>query len=76
MFIGGLAEDIQKLKNVEEIVLVGCCTDICIINIAMPLDIYFDDLNRDVKVIVPKNAVETYDSPDHNSGRNPHPARR
>jgi nicotinamidase-related amidase len=67
MFINGLVEDIQKMHNIEEITLVGCCTDICIISIAMPLQTLFDEQNRDVSIVVPKNAVETYDSPDHNA---------
>ena len=59
-------EDIDKMTNLKEVVIVGCCTDICILNLAIPLQNYFDEKNRDIKITIPKNAVETYDSPTHN----------
>lgn len=59
-------EDIEKMKNLQEVVIIGCCTDICILNLAIPLQNYFDQKDKDVKIIVPKNAVETYNSENHN----------
>ncbi len=59
-------EDINKMKNLKEVIIIGCCTDICIINLAIPLQNYFDEKNLDIKITVPKNAVETYDAPNHN----------
>lgn len=59
-------EDIDKMINLEEITIIGCCTDICIINLAIPLQNYFDQKNRNILIKIPKNAVETYDSPTHN----------
>ena len=35
-------------------------------NLAIPLQNYFDQKERNVRIIVPKNAVETYDAPYHN----------
>ena len=52
--------------NLQEITIIGCCTDICIINLAIPLQNYFDQKDRNILIKVPKNAVETYDSPTHN----------
>ena len=54
------------MENLEEVIIVGCCTDICILNLAIPLQNYFDQKDRKVKVTVPKNAVETYNSDVHN----------
>ena len=34
-------------------------------NLAIPLQNYFDEQNRRVDIIVPQNAVETYDSSQH-----------
>ncbi len=59
-------EDIEKMKNLQEVIIIGCCTDICILNLAIPLQNYFDQKDIEVKIIVPKNAVETYNSENHN----------
>ena len=59
-------EDIKKMKNLKEIIFMGCCTDICVLNLAIPLQNYFDQKDRNITITVPKNAVETYDAPNHN----------
>ena len=66
IFAPNFLNDIEKMKNIDEIVVTGCCTDICVMNLVIPLINYFDQMNRDVKVIVPMNAVETYDAYFHN----------
>ncbi|UKI57746.1 MAG: cysteine hydrolase [Clostridium sp.] len=53
------------MKSLKEVVITGCCTDICVMNLAIPLVNYFDEHDRDVKVRVPQNAVETFDSETH-----------
>lgn len=58
-------EDINKMVNLKEVIIIGCCTDICVLNLAIPLQNYFDQKDRDIKIIIPKNAVETYDAPYH-----------
>ena len=68
---GFVTEEFQKYlkeneKNLEEIIITGCCTDICIINFAIPLKNYINEHNLNISVVVPKNAVETYDAPNHN----------
>jgi len=67
IFAKDFLNDITKMINLKEVILMGCCTDICVMNLAIPLMNYFDELNRNVKVIVPKNVVETYDAPTHNA---------
>lgn len=60
-------EYIEKNRNqLEEIVLTGCCTDLCIMNFAIPLKTYINEYNLNIKVKIFKNAVETYDLPIHN----------
>lgn len=66
MYAPGFIEDIDKMINLKEVIIIGCCTDICILNLAIPLQNYFDQKDLDIKIIIPKNAVETYDSPNHN----------
>ncbi len=53
-------------NRLEEIVLTGCCTDLCILNFAIPLKTYINEHNLNIKVTIYKNAVETYDAPNHN----------
>lgn len=65
IFPNQLLESINKMKKLEKVVVVGCCTDICVINLAIPLQNYFDQENRDIEIIVPEDAVETYDAPTH-----------
>lgn len=51
---------IKELKNLKEIVVVGCCTDICDFNGTMALANYLDQWNRDVEIKVYQDAVATY----------------
>lgn len=53
-------------KEIEEIVITGCCTDICVINFAIPLKNYFNENNLKINVTIPKNCVQTYNSQEHN----------
>lgn len=66
MFAPGFMSDVDKMKNLREAIIVGLELDICDINLGIPLINYFNQNNRDVDVVVPMNAVETFDSPVHN----------
>lgn len=66
IFAQGFMDFIKLMPNLKEVIIIGCCTDICIMNLAIPLQNYFDEVDMDVTVIVPKDAVETYDAPNHN----------
>ncbi len=65
IFAKGFLEMIDNLPSLEEVVIVGCCTDICVLNLAIPLQNYFDEMDRKITITIPKNGVETYDSPTH-----------
>lgn len=66
MHVPEFIQDINKMTNLKEVVLMGCCTDICVLNAAIPLKTYFNQNDRDINVVIAKNAVETYDAPTHN----------
>lgn len=66
VFAPGFIETLRKMKNLKEVVFVGGCTDICSMEAALPTIKFFDSENRDVKVIFPMNANDTYDAPNHN----------
>lgn len=65
IFAPGFLQDIDKMESLEEVIIVGCCTDICDINLAIPLQNYFDQMDKNIKITVPINAVETFDSEEH-----------
>ena len=63
-FAPGMAE---ALKDAETTVVTGCCTDICIQQFAVTLKAACNQENRALEIIVPRQLVETYDSPDHDA---------
>ena len=66
MFAKNFLNDIDAMKKLREVIITGCCTDICVMNLAIPLTNYFDENNRNIDVIVRSDLVETYDAPYHN----------
>ena len=56
-----LAIDIEKYKNLDNFIVVGCCTDVCVYQFVLTLKTYFNQNNLDKNIIVPMNLVETYD---------------
>lgn len=66
IFAPNFMDDIKRMKNLKEVIVTGCCTDICDMNLAIPLQNYFDQNNQKVDIVIPTNAVETYDAPYHN----------
>lgn len=66
MFAKDFIKTIDSMKKLKEVILVGCCTDICVLNLAVPLKNYFNEKNRKIEIVVPKNAVETYNTKSHN----------
>ena len=65
MFAPGFMDIINQMADREEVVIIGCCTDICVQNLAIPLANYIDAMDRPVRITVPMNAVETYNAPYH-----------
>ena len=66
IFAPNFMNDISKMKKLRRIVAGGLEADICDMNLLIPLNNYFDEMNRRVEIIVPENIVETFDSPTHN----------
>ena len=65
MFAPGFIDDIKAMTNLKEVELTGCCTDICILNAAIPLVNYFNQNNREVAVNVRTDLVDTFNAPGH-----------
>lgn len=52
---------ISNLSNLEQVDVVGCCTDICVANGTIALANYFDQHNLPVEIKVHEDAIATYD---------------
>ncbi|CEO30103.1 isochorismatase family cysteine hydrolase [Paraclostridium sordellii] len=50
----------KNFKNIDNIIVVGDCTDICIYQFVVTLKSYFNQNNIDKNIIVPMNLVDTY----------------
>ena len=57
---------LDKMRNLKEVVFVGDCSDICVIDGAIPTKKHFEQQDRLVDVIVPTSLVDTFDIPGHN----------
>lgn len=66
MFAKGLLDDLKKMTSLKKVTVVGCCSDICIINFTLPLVNYLDENNLGVEVEVKEDLIETYNAPYHN----------
>lgn len=53
--------DIKILDDIDNIIIVGDCTDICIYQFAITLKSYFNQNNIAKNITVPINLVDTYD---------------
>lgn len=61
-----LQDQITEMKNLKEVVIEGVCADLCIMDFARTYARFLDEINKDVKIFVVKNAIDTFDSPEHN----------
>lgn len=65
---GFFALDDISFRGIDNIIIVGDCTDICIYQFAITLKSYFNQNNINKNIIIPMDLVDTYDIP------NVHPA--
>lgn len=65
IFAEGFITLMEQMANLEKVIGVGVESDICVPNLLIPLKNYFNQYNRDVEIIVPENAIATFDSKDH-----------
>ena len=56
---------IKKCPNLDKVEIQGCCTDLCIMNFAIPLRNYFNEHNMHTDVVIYEETVETFDAPNH-----------
>lgn len=58
------ALDDINFDGVDNLIIVGDCTDICIYQFAITLKSYFNQNNINKNIVVPMNLVDTYDIPN------------
>ena len=58
-----LGDWLDAHRNLSAVAVVGNCTDLCVHQVAMYLKLYANAHNLKMRVIVPENAVQTYDMP-------------
>lgn len=51
--------------HIENFIVCGDCTDICVMNFCLTLKTYFDQRDKNCRITVPVNMVETFDSDGH-----------
>lgn len=49
----------------DEFVIVGCCSDICVLQFGLSLQGYINENNLNVKLNVPRDLIETFNAPGH-----------
>lgn len=68
-----LHEELEKeywtTDDYEEVVIVGCCTDICVMQLAIGMKTFFNEKNIDIPITIPRDCVATYDAPYHSALR-------
>jgi nicotinamidase-related amidase len=57
---------LKEHSGVTNFVVIGDCTDICVLQFCLSLKTYFNRENRICSILVPINCVETYNAPYHN----------
>ncbi|MCC8068621.1 MAG: cysteine hydrolase [Ruminococcus sp.] len=65
------APDFQRFlkenPQVDNFIVCGDCTDICVMNFCLTLQTKFDQDNKSCEIVIPIDCVETYDAPKHYS---------
>lgn len=62
---GFFALEQAGLLDGDEYILVGCCSDICVAQLALTLKIYGNNVDMPKRVVAVKDAIATYDAPFH-----------
>ncbi len=65
-FESEFASSLSENKHINNFIIVGCCTDFCVLNLALSLKIYHISQNINIDVTVLTDLTETFNSPTHN----------
>lgn len=63
-FCSDFSSFLSKIDQYKDIVITGCCTDLCILQFALSLNAWLNEHNKkEHRVLLPIDCVETYDIP-------------
>jgi nicotinamidase-related amidase len=60
-FLEPAFQELLSQETCTQTIIMGCCTDLCVLQFALTLKAHFNRINKKHDIIVPINAVETYD---------------
>lgn len=67
---GCMTKDFQEFKihhpEINNYIVAGVATDICVLQFSLALLSQFHEYNKECRIVVPLNIVETYDTDSHN----------
>lgn len=67
--VDGFFEKIAAIEDGSDLIITGCCTDLCVAQLALPLQFWIMEHGRNLRVIVVVNCVDTYDIKDTHSAK-------
>ena len=59
----------ENLGAVDNYVITGGFSDVCVMQFALSMNAYFDQLNKPKNIIVIENATQTFDSDGHDGAK-------
>lgn len=65
MYAPNFISDMDQMEQLEEVVGVGCLSEVCVAKGMIGLNDFFNQIDRYVNLIVPEDAIETFDAPGH-----------
>lgn len=65
MLIEEMIDYLHEHEDLDEVVITGGVTDICVLEMALTMKKYFDHFNLNTNVIVAEDLVDTYDAEWH-----------
>lgn len=64
-FAPGFTEFLTNNLPLDTVIITGCCTDICVLQFALALKTYFNQNDLASNIIIPKDCVDTFGTPEH-----------
>lgn len=67
MYAPGMQSDLLSFEKLKRVELIGCLSEVCVLNGAVGIRTFFDEYNKDIDVCVYEDTIDTFDAPGHNA---------
>lgn len=67
IFAPGMQSDLLSFEKLQSVELIGCLSEVCVLNGAIGTRTFFDQHNKDTDVCVYEDSIDTFDTPGHNA---------